>query len=238
MGLYKMARRSFRKRRKFSKRKFSRKLRVPRGLKTSTIGTTVPDRLRCKLKYFEQKPFNIALGGNQYYTIRANSFFDPDFSLGGGQPVGYDQWAAFYNYYRVKACKIKMTVVQNGATAGNLCQLVLLPTTDTSGTTINTVTVNAQQPYAQTRFTNVNDGGGAIVHLKGYMSTAKIWGQTPAAIQADDDFSATTAANPIKEWYWVLGSLALDGVSTQSGFLDVQITMYGEFFGRKPLAGS
>lgn len=41
-----------------------------------------------------------------YYNIRANSPFDPEYNAGGGQPMGYDQWAALYDQYVVLGSKI------------------------------------------------------------------------------------------------------------------------------------
>lgn len=41
-------------------------------------------------------------------TWRVNSLFDPDFSLGGEQPMGYDQMMAFYNKYTVIGFRAQM----------------------------------------------------------------------------------------------------------------------------------
>lgn len=204
----------------------------------ATEGMVVPDRARMKLRYFGQKQFNITLGGNQYYSFNANSFFDPDGAVGGGQPVGFDQWSAFYNYYRVRACKFKCTIIQASSTAANVTQLILLPTSDTSGTTSQSIIVNAQQPYAKTRFTNVQSGSGGVVTLKSYMSTKRILGLTKAMTDGDDQLQAIVSTNPARVWYWVVGSVALDGTSTLNAYMDFTMTMYGEFYSRKPLAAS
>lgn len=38
-----------------------------------------------------------------YWQFRINSLFDPDFTGTGSQPVGFDQWMALYDRYRVLA---------------------------------------------------------------------------------------------------------------------------------------
>lgn len=42
--------------------------------------------------------------------FRLNSLYDPDLSGLGTQPVGYDQWAAFYNKYRVVSTEVEIRV--------------------------------------------------------------------------------------------------------------------------------
>lgn len=41
-----------------------------------------------------------------YFNIRANSPFDPEYNAGGGQPLGWDQWASLYDQYIVLGSKI------------------------------------------------------------------------------------------------------------------------------------
>lgn len=42
--------------------------------------------------------------------MRANSVFDPVQATGGGQPMGFDQWAALYNHYVVLGSKINVQI--------------------------------------------------------------------------------------------------------------------------------
>lgn len=43
-----------------------------------------------------------------YYVFRGNSVYDPDYTGGGVQPYGYDQYMAIFNNYRVVASSIKV----------------------------------------------------------------------------------------------------------------------------------
>lgn len=44
---------------------------------------------------------------------RAGSIYDPDFTGGGHQPLGHDQWAPFYDHYVVVSSKASITVGLN-----------------------------------------------------------------------------------------------------------------------------
>lgn len=45
-------------------------------------------------------------GAPVYLNWRANSIYDPDFRLGGGQPMGHDQWGDLFDRYKVIGAKI------------------------------------------------------------------------------------------------------------------------------------
>jgi len=227
---------------KLEKHKRKRVSRIHRGMVTAYQnngpgGAIVADRQRCKLKYVGQKLFS-ATGLPQYYSFRGNDIFDTDVALGGNQPSGYDQWAGFYNKYRVLACKADFTVNQFASTNGNVCQLVLLPTTDYTGTVLQTIITNSQQPYAITKYTNVNQGAGAIIRMRSYKSSAKMFGVTKDTVQNDDPYAALINADPAETWEWVIGQVPMDGASTMSAFMSFTITYYVEFFDRKPLGAS
>lgn len=77
-------------------------------------GFVVAKKQQVTLKYFQQVQLpTAAAGDSSVHTFRCNSIFDPDFALGGTQPVGHDEWSDFYKYYRVDSCKIKATFFDN-----------------------------------------------------------------------------------------------------------------------------
>lgn len=49
---------------------------------------------------------------------RANSIYDPDYSTGGHQPMGYETWLKLYNQYIVVKSRCKMTVCQVATATG------------------------------------------------------------------------------------------------------------------------
>ena len=99
----KRRRRSRRRRKKnryvrSSKRRRSNRhqvLRIPREIVPSMLYVTLPYTSRHVV------PLQLSNGFTQTIAMRANSAFDPLWSLGGHQPLGFDQWAALYRTYTV-----------------------------------------------------------------------------------------------------------------------------------------
>jgi len=76
-------------------------------------GIGFPDRFNTNLAYTES--FVLTSFGSsitQRKTFRLNGLFDPDESLGGGQPTYFDQFALLYNKYIVKGAKVSCTFSQ------------------------------------------------------------------------------------------------------------------------------
>jgi hypothetical protein len=48
--------------------------------------------------------YQATAGVMQKYQFRLNSVYDPDYTAAGHQPMGFDQWAAYYNHYVVEEC--------------------------------------------------------------------------------------------------------------------------------------
>jgi len=69
------------------------------------------------------------------FQFRLNGLFDPDFSLGGHQPMGFDEWSAFYGRYRVKSAKCKIRAVSN--TTVNVPMAVIAYPSNSSATVGN-----------------------------------------------------------------------------------------------------
>jgi len=75
-----------------------------------SINRVFPQEMTVKMVYCAYKNIQPAGGGGiAYYSFWANGIFDPDAAAGGHQPLGHDQWATFYQHYRVLASKITVT---------------------------------------------------------------------------------------------------------------------------------
>jgi len=72
----------------------------------SPYGTIQPDRQFVKLKYSETVNVHETVIGPYEYVFRLNSIFDPDTSVGGHQPYGYDQYMSKYQKQRVLGSRI------------------------------------------------------------------------------------------------------------------------------------
>lgn len=76
--------------------------------------SVIPRQMRTRLPYVHSASISTigASGGGQAfdYSFNGNDIFDPDFSGGGHQPRGHDQWAVFYQKYFVHSCTASVKV--------------------------------------------------------------------------------------------------------------------------------
>lgn len=223
--------RRFRRRRRRTRRR--RRRRKPRLRRTSrrmttlkVRGTLLPDAMYVKLKWsFIVDVINITVD-NDWYLL--NGAFAPEPSP-VTQPMGFDQWAAFYSRYQVFGSQINILIANR--TGGTLVGTVVYPANN-SGPTANFNEAKTQ-PYAITRYTSgVN--GKPFARVKKYMSVKKL----EARSTDDIDFSASVSANPTILKYWVINSQSMNLVNNMDQFYDITITYYIKFFLRLPLEAS
>jgi len=60
-----------------------------------------------KLRYASNTRLTGGVSNLRELQFRLNGLFDPDFSLGGHQPMGFDEWSAFYGRYRVNQPSVR-----------------------------------------------------------------------------------------------------------------------------------
>lgn len=126
-------------------------IRLPRGVNQITAiprGRAFPQYTDVCLKYIDSMELDTTAGLSGTYIFRANSCFDPDFTGTGHQPMGFDQWAAFYYRYRVVKSKITViaTTTNPQVAAG---QAIVGVRTSAVSTTINNLQRNMELPNNQ-----------------------------------------------------------------------------------------
>lgn len=228
-------------RKKYRKSKFRRKYYKFRKSKRSakkynrasakwqtSLPTIVPDRSYLKFKYTTY--INQVIGTGNYYqgVYRANSLYDPDFQVGGRQPIGYNIWSQFYNKYCVHGSKIKVSLTNIGS--GTNAYVVVIPenTTSIPFTNITELTMYPYQRYCVASQATGMDRS----KVTNYMSTKKIWGVHKAAVMADQDYASLTSTNPAKPWYWNIFVDTPDSAKATNIQLKVDITYYCEMYER------
>lgn len=235
------------RRRKSIKRRKSRKgrRRVARRKRMSRATTTVargpsgfPDRLFVKLRYSERINQTHAVGASAVYVWRGNSLFDCNFTGGGTQPYGFDQWAALYSYYTVYGSSIK---VQNCVTQNtNLAMdIAVLPSVENTVASVSDISSPVEEmPYCKYKIVGTYAVGVNDNIIRSYMSTAKIYGVNKAAVESEDNYSAAVTTNPANGWYWITVTQPVDESTAMTSTIVVMITYYAEFNTRKNLAAS
>lgn len=229
------ARRNYRKKRQYRrKRNYRRKKNNP-VTKKINLTTGIPDRMMTKLVYTSQYFLQDLVGGvGMLQSMRGNSIYDPDQTGTGGQPLGRDQWANFYNYYKVHGSKIEVTAFSLGTIGSDLQVLSVTPDITVPTTTINAIDI-IQHPYSKHTYVGSSAGGSAIKKVSNYMSTKKLFGRTNLD---DDDFKSLMSANPSDQFYWRIQAVPIDETSTTDLRIMVKMTYYVEFIERVTLQNS
>lgn len=77
-----------------------------------------PNSIITTCRYVDTYTLTSTSGVTTSQVFRANGCNDPDYSGAGHQPMFWDQWKAFYDYYTVLGSKITVTFQSRNATNG------------------------------------------------------------------------------------------------------------------------
>lgn len=158
------------------------------------------------------------------YSMSVNSAFDIDFSGGGLQPIGYDQYSAFYGRYRVVGVRFKLDIANTGTlpiTAGfyNSAQSTL-PATALSWF--------AQNDTAKYKLLGTNTGSNAVASFRGTVNLPRVLGVTSKEYMSEMDFAAIITNSPVRlayQHFWIRGG---GGVATAIAYatywLDIEFS--------------
>jgi len=126
------------------------------------------------------------------FSYRLTSCFDPQFSLGGGQPTYFDQLAAVYERYVVNGAKITCIFSRASTTAANIgpyiCGISCADNDTLPGTT-----ASSQMSQPNTTFRVVSQDGGNQTVVATY-SKAKTYGLL------EDNLQARVNSDPTINW--------------------------------------
>jgi hypothetical protein len=165
---------------------------LPSPLRSVGTGrSVVPQRMKVKLPYVETQILASPSSANIVAGTRfhLNSIYDPNYSGTGHQPLGYDQWANFYQEYVVTGVDWTVTF-SNMATGYTLMGCTIYhPDATLVGAQADTY---LEQPGAQYRVLRHSDAGPAST-WGGKFSTKKWFGADPMAL---DDIRGTFGSNP------------------------------------------
>lgn len=161
------------------------------------FGSAIPNQLYSNSFPREMK---VTLNYAEYYTLvssstlfidqvmNLNSIFDPDRSGTGHQPQGHDQWALFYNRYRVDRAHVTATLT-NSPVGG--ARLAILGSNDATSITVGNTVI--ESPMG--RFNTISTYGSSATVSKGF-DLAILTGVARHVYEADDRYSSTFGSNP------------------------------------------
>lgn len=189
-----------------------------------------PDAMDVRLVYTSNAlTSNTFLGNSQF---RGNSCFDPDFTSTGHQPLAYDQFAAVYNRYYVRASTASITFQNNDTSNGLIASLI--PTTLSAVTFTSSEDIR-EQPYAKVAWIG-QVGSNNTRTLRSTMSTAKIRGKFS---KYDESYASIVTDNPNRQWFWnvTTENANLSG-SAVTANLSMTFIFYVRFYKRIDLSSS
>jgi hypothetical protein len=190
------------------------KMNLDRGFSSKFLG--VPPMLRVKLRYTDSYTHTHTSGAAQVWLFRGNSVFDPDYTYTGHQPAGFDELAAFYQYYRVVASKID---IHCSSLTDNIPQVICVrPVREIEAQT------SFKAPVESTRsaYDTVADIDIPSTRINNSATLKSLYsGQS----SGDQDFGALVTTNPNKVWYWEILSQSANAASTSS----MAITVFVEY---------
>lgn len=204
-------RRSFRRYRKF-KRFYRKKRGHLRVTRLKIKRPIVPDTTFIKFKYNVDEVYTPTGNGSiDWRVIRCSNPADPDTAI-TNQPTGWDQWATFYNYYRVQACKIvfRHTMSQVVTTTGTFImpRIFIWPSIfSTFPAAYASGTHPQENPMVSSKTTTYlpsNTTNNKKLVLKKYMTTKKMYPLTSTA-NRDFDGVMTSTTDPTNVWYMACG---------------------------------
>lgn len=190
-----------------------------------------PDKMFVKLKYSDIIAMTYGgLGVPAWIQFRGNSIFDPYYTGVGHQPLCHDQWAVFYNRYRVRGCKYFITMANNNTTEHVEVFLQHRPNSSVS----SVVETIRESPYTMHKQTlSPETGGKSVGYMRGYHSVAKTRGVTPGRIKFESDYQAVFGNNPPIESFINIGINNPNSSTSVLVYARVDLTYYVEVFDRK-----
>ena len=197
-------------------------------LQFTKSGAFVPSRARTSLRWGFDFTASPQTSGTELGPFSGNSVFDPGQALSSTQPVGFDEYALLYDYYRVIGSKIEVQamVITTNVLASRTASGSISVYANESGATLSTFSDMISQPYQKRADITVAN----VAKLVNTMKTSQVTGIKD--MEGSDRCASAVSTNPSAHWYWHVGYV-MDASYTDCAInFTVTITYDVEFFGR------
>lgn len=220
----------YRRKRPFRRRTRRRSMFPKRYRRKYVMAKPINTRQLVKLTYVDTLgPQTISSNGNTYFNYSA-SLFDPYTSLGGHQPLYFDQYAAMYGSYRTFGIAYEIIFQTTTGSSNNLWGVTYA---NTDNSAIATFSSAAERKGSKiTGF-----GGNQRGRLKGYVSVANVWCVPKKEVLLDDQFSAVVSTDPVKNTY-IFFQVFNNSPAPVEIICQVRLRYYSEFFRPTTIAQS
>lgn len=222
-----MPRKTFRKNTKRRSRR-RRKSQVPRQLITNKLTRT--------LRYNTNITLNPSASVPAVHYFSMNGLYDPDYTGGGHQPLGFDQlMGVFYDHGVVIGSKITCDYQCLGSNTAGLTVVGIDPR-DTTGYALDKdeIIEQGRGKYTTLSVYGSGDGSKRMTHK---INPNKFLGRS--APLADDQLKNSSASNPAEQAYWAVWAASPDGAIDPVGVIvNVTLEFLTIFIEPKTLVGS
>lgn len=222
------------KKRKFTRRRFTRNRRRfrGRGNRPVRLYQPVPTRALVKFNYVHTFVQGLAATTPLQYWYRT-SLFDPDFTAGGHQPLWHDQFATLYRKYRVYGMKYQISM--SNATSLNPVWVYILHAPDSYVGTTNVDTEMERRLCKHKGIMRHATGGNSMFRAKGYIDVPKTEGLGRREFGGHEDYEAAFGANPTKSSKLIIG---YNSIANETVHGLIKITLYAECYDPITIGGS
>lgn len=174
----------------------ARTFTIPRGIRNPTTG--FPAMMTVKHKYVEDVfLLTQSSGAIAQWLSSCNGMFDPNTSLGGHQPLYFDQLSAIYNHYTVVSSKITYKLAIDASSVADACTVGCYIEDDSTGSiTIHTAVL--EQPSSVNRL--LTREGGPVTLTKSWNARQAFGGNT----LDNDELKGSVSANPVEQQHYEL----------------------------------
>lgn len=162
----------------------------------------MPDMLFCKLKYQVTFDFVVPPSGGLTSNLSTigrslqSSLFDPEYTVGGHQPMYYDELGYFYRKYKVFGIKYRYTFINIDGTKP-ICWVVQPTNTDTLDNNFQAI---CEEPGHKKRWSTGVYSNRPVV-IKGYAGVAKTYGVPKGDVRRDAYYEGDWNTNPTRVMY-------------------------------------
>lgn len=195
-------------------------------MRSKSLQLICPQSVVVNLEYTD---FANRTGSSFYtYTYALNGLFDPNVTGTGAQPVGFDQWSAFYARYEVISCRAKAEFFQNDT--GINSTYTMYPSNDATAVAINAA---PGQTGAVIGWTSGTSGVSRAL-LKANYNIRRIVGRQLFSI----NYTGAAGSNPSNLLYMQLVYGAADGSTVMTVTQRVYLVYRVKFYQRIALGTS
>lgn len=204
------------------------------------------DKMIVHLPYVDYQKVNMAGGpGNNYLqkTYSLNSLFDPEPGALNTYPLGWQQWSALYQRYRVFAASYELTL-WNGSDDTSVIGALYISDAGGTGGLNGNVTSWLAQPRARPINLGNKSGGKSQQVFRGKIYCPGYTGLTSEQYRTDPDTagllgSLSGGAAPVKNLKMFINLANTNiGVNTSQIYATMKITYHAEVFDRTELTTS